>query len=131
MVQSTRSGERNKTDWRRRSVCERSTRCLSPAMARTCPTFPINKMLPLQLCLSRSVSLMRELLLAFYVSLQPRAPKNNTAAHGNKIKIEIVERGVPKKQWFLIKWMVEESQASEEGDSVVLFEEDLKQSNEV
>lgn len=48
----------------------------------------------------------------------------------NRIKIELVERGVPKKQWFLIKWMIEEDKASE-GDAVVLFEEDVKSSNEV
>jgi hypothetical protein len=47
----------------------------------------------------------------------------------NRIKIEVVERGVPLRKWFLIKWQVE--QASESGDSVCLFEEDVSVSNEV
>ena len=49
---------------------------------------------------------------------------------GSRIKVEVVERGVPKKQWFLIKWMAEEDKTSED-DAIVLFEEDLKLSNEV
>jgi hypothetical protein len=61
----------------------------------------------------------------------PRQKKPSSASAGNKMKVEVVERGVPKKQWFLIKWMVSEDKTSEEGDAVVLFEEDLKVSREV
>ncbi len=64
------------------------------------------------------------------VVVKESAPRPKKPVSGNKIKIELVERGVPKKQWFLIKWMVEEG-SSQENDAVVLFEEDLKQSNEV
>ncbi len=61
-----------------------------------------------------------------------RPPRSKqSSANGCKMKMEVVERGVPKKQWFLIKWLVAEDKTSEDGDAIVLFEEDLKMSREV
>lgn len=63
-------------------------------------------------------------------STSSRSRKERRNREPNKIRVEVVERGVPKKKWFLIKWMVEEDKAGEE-DSIVLFSEDIKQSVEV
>lgn len=59
----------------------------------------------------------------------PAAGKPQQQGQGrNRIKMEVVERGVPVKKWLLIKWAVGEGA---ENDSVCLFEEDVTMSNEV
>ena len=55
-------------------------------------------------------------------------PKEGGSKH--KIRLELVERGVPKQLWFLIKWLVVEAEASE-GDMLVLYEEGIKDSEPV
>lgn len=55
-----------------------------------------------------------------------KAPKK---VKTDRIRVEVVERGVPKRDWFLIKWLVKEEQAKD-GDSIVLFKEEIRESNE-